>query len=78
MAQDKPLTISGIAYKVKDWLVIAAAIGGIVMYGTKVWSAPERLDKLEIKVANLSDSLISLTGDIKYIVKSVDEIKRYK
>lgn len=75
---DKNLTISGVAYKVKDWLVILAAIGGIVMYGTKVWSSPERLDAVEKKVISLNETLIEFRADLKYLVKTVDEIKKQK
>lgn len=75
---EKNLTISGIAYKVKDWLVIFAAIGGVAMYGTKVWSSPERLDTVEKKVVLLNENMIEIRGDLKYLIKTVDEIRKQK
>ena len=73
MAPERPLTVSGIAYKVKDWAVIVSAIFGIFMWGTKFASIPPRVDKLEASQISTTLDLVELKTNVKYLVKQADK-----
>lgn len=71
---EKRFTVSGIAYKIKDWVTIFSAIIWLVMYVNTFASIPKRVIKLETEVSLLHDDSIKMNAGVAYLVKRVDEI----
>lgn len=64
-------------HKVKEWLVLAGIVGGVIMWFATMYGLPPRVDKLEEKVA-AHDRVLTESGvKIDIVLDDVKTIKGF-